>query len=156
HGRGDRPTARRTAADRGYCHSVRGSRRFARDSRRRLAGLATAGSAPVADVLRALHRDRLVLPRADEFRPRARADHATAHGAPLRAAPVPHLLDVARARPPAHERPSRSRSPDPLTGSCAASHESREPVTLRRAERPTNKAETNPRKPLPTSSSSSG
>src|SRR5688500_8114959 len=37
-------------------HSARGDRRPSRDSRRRLAWIATTGAASVADVLRALHR----------------------------------------------------------------------------------------------------
>src|SRR5688500_20117503 len=82
------------------CHSARGDRRPSRDSRWRLAWIATIGPASVADVLRALHRDGLVLPGADEVHPRARAYRATAPRALLRPAPVTFLLGVERLRSP--------------------------------------------------------
>src|SRR5687768_5143961 len=91
------PPACRAATGVRDCHSARGDRRPARDSRGRLAGIATTGAASVADVLRTLRGDGLVLPRADEVRPRARAYRATAPRAGLRADPVSLLLDVARA-----------------------------------------------------------
>src|SRR3972149_3793270 len=96
----------RAATGRGHCHSARGDRRPARDSRGRLARIAPTGAASVAHVLRALRRDGLVLPGTDEVHPRPRADRGTAPRARVRADPVSLLLDVARARsrPPDRHR----------------------------------------------------
>src|SRR4030095_675160 len=101
------PPACRAPTGHRHCHSSRSDRRRARDSRGRLAGIATTGATFVADVLRALRRDGLVFPGADEVRPRARAYRATAPRARLRADRVPLLLDVARARSRALARAPR-------------------------------------------------
>src|SRR5687767_15713786 len=113
------PACRATARLRD-CHSARGDRRPARDSRRRLAWIATTRAASVADVLRALHRDGLVLPGADEVHPRARAYRATAPRARLRADRVPLLLDVARARSWPLERYRHRRHPTGLIAATSA------------------------------------
>src|SRR5687767_4224484 len=114
------PACRATARLRD-CRSARGDRRPARDSRGRLAWIAPTGAASVADVLRALHRDGLVLPGADEVHPRARAYRATDARARLRADRVPRLLDVARARSRPLERHRRRRYRTALTTCCVAS-----------------------------------
>src|SRR5688500_5563209 len=118
---GGRPPACRAATGHWHCHAARGDRRPARNPRGRLAGIATTGAASVADVLRALRGDGLVLPGADEVHPRAGAYRATAPRARLRADRVPLLLDVARARSWPLERAGRRRHPTALTSrTCSA------------------------------------
>src|ERR671912_2092505 len=91
-------SAGRAAAGHWHRNAARFVWRSARDSRRRPAGIETAGPTPVANVLRAIHRDGLVLPGTDEIHPRAGTYRATASSARLRAAPVSLILDVARSR----------------------------------------------------------